>query len=138
MTIVRLQPAQLSLPWPCLLSDKETFRNMFYWAVGGHWPGPATSSGCIISFFSQPRPRLAGNVFYQERQIVRYHLPAIQKPHQAGGEINGEGAPWLWLAWLARLYFVKIFHQIRNISHTNQTHRRQSWLGGWWMVMLIL
>ena len=126
VTPAQHSPAQP--PLAVLLFDKETFRNMFYWAVGGHWP-----SHCFISFLCQP-----GNVFYQERQIVRYHLKATQRPHQTGPEINGGGAPWLWPPCLARLYFVKIFHQMRNISHTNQTHRRQSWLGGWWMVMLIL
>ena len=126
------QPSPAQPPPPAVwLFDKETFRNMFYWAVGGHWPGLATT-GCITSFLSQ-----SGDVFYQGRQIVRYHLAAIQRPHQTGPEINGGGAPWLWPACLSRLYFVKIFHQIRNISHSNQ--REEGEVGGChYNLMLIL
>ena len=114
-TLPALPPPPLP-PW-CVTKKPSEICFIGRWADTG--PATTSSAGCFISFLCQP-----GNVFYQERQIVRYHLKATQRPHQTGPEINGGGAPWLWPPCLARLYFVKIFHQMRNISHTNQMRRR--------------
>ena len=132
MTIVWLQPgwAQHSLPPSCLVVWQRNLQK--YVLLGGGrtlaWPG----HHWLHYFISLPV-----RWCILSRQIVRYHLAAVQRPHQTGPEINGGGAPWLWPACLSRLYFVKIFHQIRNISHSNQ--REEGEVGGChYNLMLIL